>query len=310
MPVYVDNTILTAVAGCDTRAVMRHVLDLTSPEDSALLKSGQDCHSAMEHFFKGGTAQEALAIFDAKYTDWATEHVPPGDRLEWLNVRRVLELWMEDHPLSSLPYRVPGNEFVEVGFQHPLDDNGDIILTGRMDAIVIDAEGDMAPLDHKFTGQISARWTKKFRVASQMTGYLWIASQHVGKTLHKAYINGIELSKLPVSERKCRLHSVPYNECQRMHRNEQLVMINRTDAQLEEWRKSAIHLAKRFIELKDRFSDPALLHNVRQQGTFNDGCSWCQFFEFCAAGRPSRVLDQLFVVQPWSPLDHAVGTEN
>lgn len=311
MALYIDNSTLKAVARCDMEAIMRYGLDYTSVEEQAVLKSGTAGHECLAVYFRTGDKDAALAMLDLLYKDWADANVlEAGHRLTHVNVRRICELWMEKHPINALPFRIPSAAFIEVGFQYPLDEHGDIIFTGRMDIVVQDGDGDTAPCDNKFTWKIDARWLRAFRNDSQMTGYMWAASQHTGQPLLKAYVNAIELSKLPSSNRTCKDHAVPYSECQEFHINHKVVLINRAPDQLVSWRRTALQLAKKFIMLQERFGDISLVHKINQQGMFHGACTYCTFHSFCASNRPAHMVDQLYTKEKWNPLAYATGGSN
>ena len=309
MAIHIDNSILRTTARCDTEVTLRYIHDYTAADEAAPLKSGIAGHEALATYFRGGTPAEALSVLETMYKQWADEHVPSDDRLAYPNVHAVVAAWLESHPINQLPFQVPGPEFVEVGFQYPLDDHGDIIFTGRMDLTVRDMDGDLAPMDHKYTGRIDKFWIANFKNDSQMTGYMWVAGQHYGKRLLKGYVNAIELSQLPTDPtRKCRLHAVPYAECGEQHGRSALILINRTPQQLEEWRRTALKLARRYIALRDKYgSDLDLLHRVAMQGTFHQACSRCSFAHFCTNGRPIAMLDTVLRKEHWDPLAHAMG---
>jgi len=52
-----------------------------------------------------------------------------------------------------------------------------------------------------------------------------------------AYINAIEFSRLPSSDRRCTVHAVAYSECGHLHANSDLLIVERTPAEIEEWKK-------------------------------------------------------------------------
>jgi hypothetical protein len=75
---------------------------------------------------------------------------------------------------------------------------------------------------------------------------------------------------------------------------------------LAEWKKSALHLAKKYKEMLIRFPSLRDIHRVRMQGTFTNACRFCQFDDFCNAGRPVDLIGSMFVEDRWSPYDHSL----
>ncbi len=302
-----DNSTLAATARCSTETVLRHVHGLTSPDERATLRSGSAAHEALATYLTTADPERALAVFRTEYYEWATTHVAGDDRLAYDNLHRILSAWFAANPYHSLPFKV---EAAEIGFTYPLGDPGtadaDLVFCGRIDAIGT-SEHDRATyiVEWKTTGLISSSWMTGFRMDSQLSGYIWAAQQHIGRPVVGAILGAIEFSKLPVSDRKCRDHGVPHSECYPAHLKARFAIIQRTPEELAEWRKTALHLARRYRDLATKYGDLATLHAVRTQGKFHRACQWCFAQDFCAVGRPLERVPQMFVYDPWSPLDVA-----
>lgn len=340
----VDNSILSSVARCSTEAVLRHVHGLTSSEERATLRSGSAAHEALATYLMTGDADKALATFTTEYMDWAEKNVANDDRLSFANLTRVMSAWFAANPIASLPFKV---EVTEIGFTYPLADPAScrcacandkpapfadtdedlaaweaatakaaascscdchLVFCGRIDAIAT-AEHDRATyiVEHKTTGQISSTWLRGFRMDSQLSGYTWAAQQHLGRPVVGAVLNAIEFSKLPVSDRKCKDHGVSHSECYPAHLRSQFAVIQRTPEELARWRKDALHLARRYRDLAQRFGDLSRLHGVATQGKWNRSCAWCFSNDFCSVGRPVDNIPQMFVEDRWDPLARAQG---
>lgn len=301
----IDNSTLAAVACCSTQAVLRYHLGLTAFEDRAPMRAGSAAHAALAAWFQKGT-EAALEVLEAEYTLWALENVPEGDRLSPPNVIRTMRQYFESHPPGSLPFVVePG--FVECGFAVPLDEDGEFVFVGRLDALARDHNNAYWIVEHKTTGRLDDRWRRRFQSAAQVTGYVWAAQQHTERPVVGAFINGIELSKLPSDEkRKCRDHGVVYAECGAQHARTEMLIELRSPHELEEWRKTALHLARKFRDLCRMVPTLADLHKVRMQGQFTGACSDCQFNDFCRRGRPIAAANAMLRLEPWSPWDHTI----
>lgn len=304
MPIYVDNTLLSSMAKCTTQAQIRHGLGLTTPDDYATLRCGSAWHLAMECHLKGGLLEDCLDAFENDYYKWACANVAVGDRLSYENVIRILEAWLEDHALESMPYRVPGPDFVECGFAYPLDDEGEIMFCGRFDAAVQDrTTEDWYVLDHKTTGMITSDKVRKYQNDSQMSGYIWALQQQVPERARGAFINMIELKKLPGDKkRKCPTHGVVYAECGIMHSKRELFIIERTPEQLEAWRQTAVQLAMQYALTKQSVAgDLERAKYLPKEGTFNNSCEWCELRELCTMGFPRGLVQGNLIHHPWQP---------
>lgn len=310
-PLFIDNSTLRAVSACSTEAVMRYVHGYNTIDEIAVLKSGIDAHEALRLHFTGAEPKVSLAHFKKLYADWSEENVPKDGyvaRLRYENLRKVMRGWMETHPPKAMPFRARKN-MVEIPFQYPLDDNGDIMYTGAVDLVVKDADVDFAPVDHKTTGRISADWVSTFRNDSQFSGYMWACSQYTGEKILRGYVNAIEFSTLPSTpDRQCPKHKLPYSECGEEHINSRVILITRTPGQIESWRKKALKQAKRFQTWTERYGDPRDITKLGMEGSFYGHCRFCQFSEFCANGQPTKYLKTMFIVRKWNPLDRHSDT--
>ena len=333
--VYVDNSLLSTSV-CETKMVMRHVHGYTSREEAVAAYCGQAIHEALADQLRGKTDELVLRKFKLLYEGYAAEYVPdnpkaPFYRLRYSNVEAILREYLVRKPLSTQPYSVrPG--LVEVGFKVPLNDecvcghveerhdpvNGcqwrskcgchkflhAFILYGRMDALVqADHDHGLYVLDHKSTKQLNSWKLEKWRMDSQMSGYTWAAQQTTGKLVAGILINAIQVDNLPSSDRKCKEHSVAYSECGALHARFELAIFTRTPDQLETWRRDAVRFARAYRELAKRIPTLDSLHDADMGGTFRDACSFCDFKDFCAGGRPTEYIEGMLVYSPWEPFD-------
>lgn len=290
---YISNSTLKNVS-CSTRALLYGHHRLTSPDDKHFLVSGNLIHQALAVYFRGSSAADALAFFDEVYEPWSRENIDPGDRrygrLAFNNIRLCLYAWLEEHSRPSLPYE-PMVEYVEVPFAAPLNEEGTIALYGIIDLVARDKDtGAFVVVDHKSTGDLY-KMTMRESFASQMPGYTYAINQLFGVTSTRAYLNGIETKQLPSDPvRKCKTHSVPYAECGYMHARSQLISLDMSLESLEEWRKTALTLAKQYWHLVTTYPKVQHLAKVRMQGRFNGLCEWCDYLSWCKADRPIEHL--------------------
>src|SRR3990167_4665639 len=304
--IIVDNSTLAATQRCDTEAALRYVLGFTASEDSAPPRAGTAVHEAMAAWFKsGGNARAAMTALEQDYKAWADEFVPdPDDRLGWHNVQRIMTQWFASHRIERFPVQIDPT-LVEVGFALPL--SGDVVFVGRMDGIGHDDRGAWGVVDHKSAARLDDKWRNTHRMAAQMTGYTWSAKHHVSAPVIGAYINGIEMAKLPESNRKCRDHGVQYAECGALHARTEILITQRPPHIQEEWQRTALDLAARFAALGDTVKTLDDIHKVRTQGQFTGACAQCQFSLYCREGRPTSggQVGALLRHEPWEPYKHA-----
>ena len=307
--VYVDNTTLKQVARCSSETVLRAILGWTTQEEKATLLSGSAGHEALASYFRAQARGHGKDVcidtgmhkLEHEYKEWAEAEVPEDDRLGWPNVRAIVAEWMETR-WGRLPFQFKHPDDVEVGFAYPLDEEGEFVFYGRMDGKAYHLMDDSwVVAEHKFTGNMSPFWVRQWKLDSQVTGYLWAAQQHYGD-VSGVMINAIELGKLPSSERQCRTHGMLYSKCSLQHVKAQLIgPITRTPEQFEEWRLTALMLARKYKELSEVYTTIEHLPYVRMTGCFSGACRLCDFYDFCSLGRPVHAIPTMLKYAPWRP---------
>lgn len=301
---YLDNSTLEVVAKCDTATILGAYHELSSREESAPLICGQAVHEVLAAHFSGVDAYHALEHLGT-YVDVGSQ-LPVDNRLSYENVHKIMAYWLEANRLQDFPFRP-----IVSGIEKPLtatlyeDDDYEINLVGLLDLPARKlSNNQMVIIDHKTTGKVNYTWKEKFYLGSQVDSYLWLVQQNY-PTEHvtEMYINAIELSSVPNSNRKCAVHGVTYSECGDLHPNHELMgPFTRSPELIESWRQSAIGLASRYVCLLEEDTAFEDLHYQLQQGRFNGSCSYCTFQQFCRLGRPIDLIDRMLVSHPWRSL--------
>ena len=301
----VDNSTLAAVAACSTRAGLRYVLDMTSVEVNAPMVAGSVAHEVLAEFYKTWNPDMALTKLGTYAAWWESTIKPADDRLASDNVRRVMARWMATHPQQALPFTIDP-AFVEVGFAAPLGPGVTYVV--RLDGLGIDGAGDYWVVENKTTGRLDERWRRKFRLSSQLSGYVWAARQLVpNRTVVGAYVIGVEFAKLPNdSKRKCKAHGVVYAECGGLHARSDIVLTQRTALQLEEWATTALDLTEKLVGIREAIKTHGDVRALPQEGLFNGSCRECEFADFCAVGRTPEAANAMLKHDPWEPFENAM----
>lgn len=304
----VDNSLLKDTV-CTTRVLMRHKFGYTNREDSAALRAGSAAHAALAAYLNPqglgvDIAAFALDIFKQQYAAWALANVPPTDRLSYENTSRILAAWFDAHPVDNFPFTV---KHVEIGFTLPVSD--DLTICGRADGVVeMIADGSRYVLEHKTTGNITPWWLAGFRMDSQLSTYISGMQEHLGGgQVVGGVLNAIEFSRIPGSASKCREHGTPYAECGVQHVLKRAVLqtVERTPAQLAQWRRDAIRNARKYRDACEMYPTLDDIKYAPMEGTFYGACTNCAFKDFCESGRPVDLVDSMLVHDPWSPFAHS-----
>jgi len=323
-PTLIDNSTLAALAQCTARTAVINVMGFKSSEESAALLCGKAVHAGIEVFLRGGTIDSALERFAQMYQEWSDNNLAPGNPREYSNVAKILGRWLEENPLDRLPYVVQPDK-IEIYFTVPLNDptdscdvcggaheGGEFMLTGLIDAIVTSKDGRLFfPLDHKTTASFNQDFIKKFRNDSQISGYSYALSYLTGQPVTGALINVIEIKRLPTDpKRKCKERGVRYEECGILHAKYQFFSPDRSAAQVESWRRTALRLAHEYRDLfellkgnaaadltdRERFE---IVQQLPTEGEFNGGCVFCSLFDWCSTGRIPAMAEATLRWDPW-----------
>ena len=307
----VDNSRLTSVATCDTQAVLQYIHGYQGKDEPAPRMGGKMGHASMAEFFKTlGDAEHALGVFTELYKGFSDQHkLKDGEFAQWSweNMFAVLGHYFSTHEIGQFPF-TPIVESVETPVVAKLDEG--IELWCMLDMLGREnVTGGLYPVDHKFRGSgISHWWLRQFVRGSQLTGYMWAAQQQTGEVVPGAYLNAIDMKKLPDlrykkdgSPYKCNKHSCPVTECRMLHSEHQLKIVTRSPQAIEDWRREAVGLARRFKALGKAFGDIELIQYAGVQGTFNGGCTFCGFKDWCNAGRRVELIEGMLIHSPWEP---------
>ena len=305
---YIDNTTLTATNTCDMKAGLRYVLGYTTADERMELSAGSAVHESLAVWHRGEGSTNALIRFDAEYKAVGSK-LHAEERLSFYNVRRVLSRFYNYFTQNPMPY-TPQKDLVEVTFEAPLDEHGDVMVMGRIDLMAV-YQGRMVVFENKTTGSLNDWWKKKWPMHTQPTTYVYGAKYGTvgGKLLNlpveECLILGIELRKLPNSDTKCKDHKLPYRECGDFHAKWEFSGPHpRPEGFLQRWRRDALSAAKRFAWMKENIhSIQDCADKLEQQGQFNGACSFCEFHDSCRQGLPVNVMEANLIHQPWDPRD-------
>ena len=303
---YVDNSILATEAVCQTHASLRYGLGYDAPGVRVKMNVGTAIHAGMDVFFAGGSVPDVLAAFEKAYTAMGIgQAIAAMDEKQQKGLQAYtlanLKVIVGEYCTRNamLPFEVDTTT-IEQGFAVLLDREFNIWYTGTPDVgkVVMRGSGSVYTVDTKSTGSyLTAEYKRGYRTASQVTGYLWGLREVTGLPYVGAFINAINIKKIPDSNRRCIDHGVQYSECGLMHAEMELFPVTRTPQQIEAWRVNAIALARRYRARLERVRTAADLPMVPMEGQFAQGggvCRQCMAADFCALGRPAAFVDSMF----------------
>jgi hypothetical protein len=300
-PTLISNSRLEAVATCSTKAWLSYYQKLTTANDRKETRAGHDGHLALAVWNRTRSKGAVLEVFDHHYRKWSEENVPPEDKWSWENVRRTLGRWC-DSPPEILKQAVVIEDLVEYTFVVPW---GGRIAVGTLDW-VIEWNGGLWIVDHKFTGGLTDYWAKKWSSASQLSMYCWGASKALGRPILGAFVNGLGVRVVPSSTRKCKEHGVAYTECGDLHIELRwLGPYQRDMGWLAEWEADADYLATCWETLIERAPTLGDIGGIMQEGRFNGACRFCEFEGICQTGRQPALIHSTLVQRDMDPSEAA-----
>ncbi len=297
-------------AQCSTRLTLSNVLRLTTKGENNAAYLGSCVHRVLAEYFGGMGIGDCMGLFRTEYEEYARGNVTQdNDRLRYDNCRRVLSAYLETHPINEYPFTIiPERLEFEIGREEDpifLDEEETITLHCVIDALTFNPSvGQWGVLDHKTTGWMNRMQERQWSMSSQFTGYSWAIRKRYGLDYYpQVMINCIEFKDLPNSSKKCKEHNVPYSECGKYHGKSQLIgPMVKGDAQVENWRRNAITLSKKYLHLKESVEDISQIgeFDVPMEGIFFNTCSaygGCEFGDWCRMGRPVKGINlkEMFV---------------
>jgi hypothetical protein len=253
-----------------------------------------------------------MSVLDAQYRQYALDRYTDDHRLSWSNVSEIMGQWFATHPVSGFPFKVLP-QFIEEPIRVPSWFSEDVDVAAVVDLVGETPDGQYVVIDHKTTYRMSEGFQRQWTLDPQLSLYIDVVSTVLKQPVHKfqAFINAIELSRLPLATNKtrCKTHALPFAECRLLHvKSAMLGPVWRTEEQIKEWRQTASGLYYRsqiWAETRDR-CDPAVhwtLPSITpQEGLYTGACTWCSFFDYCGQGRTKEAYENLLRTRALSPV--------
>jgi hypothetical protein len=314
----VDNSILSAVATCDTYAYVRYGLDLVPRGTDLRLEAGSAIHAGLAVWMRGGMTHavigDAMAAAGKAYAPavaaWEQRQEKPlgaGDRFQPHWVYGILKQWLHKYS-DKFPFKLVSG-IVEQPVAAPLatlPDGRPLWIAARLDARVRKfATGGRWNLDHKTTRRVTDWWTETQKTRSQFVGQLWIG-EALGEELEGVILNVLEIPEPHKSEQTCREHKVSFQQCSIRHAGSDFVYISPHRGEFAAWEETATALARRYRRLRERAERDGIegVGDVKMQGRFTGNCTFCELRQWCKDGRPRRPAQvrATFERRVWDPL--------
>jgi hypothetical protein len=293
----VSNHSLCEVAKCETMAFVHKIVGLTSirtpADESPWIVAGKAVHEARQAHLSKMSMPECLSLFEQRYQSYASLTEQNG-KYSHENIYRNLSTflsntqpWVDEHTCLATEWK----------FSIPI--SYDIRFIGYIDAILQRTNTQVIfPYELKTRGSDSIWWSRKWSTDPQPTGYL-IALQEMWTDLlvTDSIVEVLYFENLKYGKGKCRLHSLPYDECQSLHVKHERLSVPRSSEDISLWWVETRRQASRLKTLQDVWSTQDFnLYDtmIDRSGIHTDSCMFCDCVPFCRAGRPWHRWEDFF----------------
>lgn len=292
-PDLIDSTIRKDIAACPQLANWSHIQHLRPKGQNVHLHFGSCYAKGLEIFRKAfygkGLSFEDCLAKSAKsiILEWGEFISPPAPisgHLKTLDscLDALLSYFIQWPPADDVirPLMIDGKPSVEWSFALPIPDikhpeTGEPILyAGRFDMLA-EYSGAVFVEDDKTTGALGASWLNQWKLASQMTGYIWAAKEY-GFPVQGAIIRGAAILKRDITFA--------------------MVIEQRPQWMIDRWLLQLQRDVTRLIEMwKADYYDYSLDGACSSYGG-------CKYLTLCTSKDPAPWIKSDYEVHYWDPL--------
>lgn len=296
-PTYFDNTMREAAHVCGTKFRTSFLLNRRPKGRNVHLLAGGALAAGLEmarrsYFdvrdnpYRGDGAiarAKGWTALTRHYGDFTPPEGTSGDK-SYENVAEAFDAYLDKWPFASdyiQPFIVDGLACVEFTFAIPLPEvlhpetGQPMLYTGRFDWLGL-IGNDLYIVDEKTSAELGPKWSLKYEMSSQLTGYYWVA-RTFGFDVKGIIIRGIGLlkSQIKLDERRF------YRQAWEVNRWYQQ-LIDDIENAIREWER-------------DRWSF-----------ALGDACAaygGCEYRTLCQSANPGPWLDVDYEERNWDPLN-------
>lgn len=282
--VVVDNTRLTAVASCQTRAYIDNVLGykINNPLSKVPLEVGKAYHVAIEEYVKTQDRKEGLNAFQKYYEENVAQlfdrvlkqrtqyEISESQqryftRYEFERLRDIFDMWMDRHPIAEFPLilneGVPEKRFLVPLYTpqvtKPTVEIPNIYLAGQFDMFGLNRDRAWEFIDIKTRSWFKPENIRReYRRDPQMFAYNYAARKIIEQERDYVRFQGMTIYVIGLPDKKvsnaiCNTHGVVYRLCDTAHASfYELSDLRPTEEQLDAWRQEAVRQALRYQKLQ------------------------------------------------------------
>lgn len=297
-----DNSEFTHHVGCEVSGINYGALRRVNARSRSPLAFGSAVHVGLEEFFRGNPKYLDMAQEEAVRTelDSMGDGRRNSDRLDTILRAYALDYQMKPSMQFDL-LSIDGTPQVEQSFSVPLGRipevhtenfgtiSPHIIWTGKIDLLTM-FDDMIAPVDHKTTSVMGAKFVDDKVRSSQMLGYTHAARYMSEQLFGGKKVFGVRINALASRSQgfEFALFDIPMHEWK-----------------VQEWLQETLNYLAEWVLRLDRFLTTGVASPIREHCVTKYGK--CPYFDVCDAlpKMRDRVLfdDEYYYVSDWSPLN-------
>lgn len=222
--------------------------------------------------------------YEAIIRQWKDYEPPDNSKKTLASCLLALQEYFIQYPPDTdviKPLIIDGKPTVEFTFAIPIPDlihpeTGEPILYGGRFDMLCNYHSAVFIEDDKTASQLGASWSNQFKLASQLTGYIWAGKQY-GYPVQGAIIRGVGILQRSITH--------------------QMVIESRPEWMIDRWMEQLIRDVKRMITSWERKEwDRSLDHSCASYGG-------CPFLTLCLSPEPESWINTHYEVKHWNPLE-------
>lgn len=278
-----DYTAVNTFLQCKRKYYYRMYKHLDTETKAPALLFGLAIHSALEEYYKSGSMEAGIVVFEKDYQD-----TQEGELLRTVaNGIKLLEGYKKVYSVE--PFDVLDQE---IGFVVPIIGDITALWGGRLDALV-NWNGALYVLEHKTTSRLNGSYFRQFSPNMQPTSYTFGASEYLGRKCQGVIINALEPWKtvMRVSAKTKKLEDHYARD-----------PISRSDREIENFKVEIIATIKDILDRENKVECGEDLRKCfprTESNCFNFN-SPCMYRDLCMYGEDERLMKK-YKVNKWEP---------
>ena len=289
-PRVVDSSIRKEFEMCPQRAAYSYFRNITLKGGNIHLHFGACFAKGLETVRLAFYGEELSVIdslnkgYKAIILKWEDFEPPDNSKKTLASCLLALQEYFIQYPPDTdviKPLIIDGKPTVEFTFAIPIPgmkhpETGEPLLYGGRFDMLCSYHNAVFIEDDKTASQLGMSWSKQFKLASQLTGYVWAGKQY-GYPIQGAIVRGVGILKSSITH--------------------QMIIESRPEWMIDRWLEQLIRDVERMItQWKSGVWDMSLDHACASYGG-------CPFLNLCMSPQPENWIKTHYEEKRWNPLE-------